>query len=132
MNYKIGEASELLGISKEMIRYYEKCGVIHPVRAEGSQYRTYTIMDLFAMFEMLQRREWGLGIKDLPEIMKENSRTKMMDHLRSYSAQLEEEIAYKTLVHQRVNELIDWTQSGEMNRGNFWVQTAPESYAGIL
>ena len=28
--YKIGDVSKILNISNEMIRYYEKCGVIEP------------------------------------------------------------------------------------------------------
>lgn len=32
MEYKIGEVSKILNISKEMIRYYEKQGILKPSR----------------------------------------------------------------------------------------------------
>lgn len=34
MEYKIGEVSKILNISKEMIRYYEKQGILKPSRKE--------------------------------------------------------------------------------------------------
>lgn len=34
MNYKIGEVSKMFNISKEMLRYYEKKGVLHPKRID--------------------------------------------------------------------------------------------------
>ena len=30
--YRIGEIAELFNVSKEMIRYYERCGIIKPLR----------------------------------------------------------------------------------------------------
>lgn len=46
-SYKIKELSEILNISKQMIRYYEQCGVIHPERSKENNYRIYHAMDLF-------------------------------------------------------------------------------------
>lgn len=39
--YSIRELSELLGISREMVRYYEKCGVISLSRNNENNYRIY-------------------------------------------------------------------------------------------
>ena len=36
MEYKIGEVSKILNISKEMIRYYEKQGILKPSRKEDN------------------------------------------------------------------------------------------------
>lgn len=47
MEYKIGEVSKILNISKEMIRYYEKQGILKPSRKEDNNYRTYSVMDVF-------------------------------------------------------------------------------------
>ena len=42
MEYKIGEVSKILNISKEMIRYYEKQGILKPSRKEDNNYRTFS------------------------------------------------------------------------------------------
>ena len=49
MEYKIGEVSKILNISKEMIRYYEKQGILKPSRKEDNNYRTYSVMDVFLL-----------------------------------------------------------------------------------
>ena len=45
--YKIGDVSEMLNMSSEMVRYYEKCGAIHPARNDNNQYREYCLNDIF-------------------------------------------------------------------------------------
>lgn len=47
MEYTIGEVSELLNLSRDMIRYYEKQGAIHSKRNETNNYRTYDDMEVF-------------------------------------------------------------------------------------
>ncbi|MDO4415156.1 MAG: MerR family DNA-binding transcriptional regulator [Erysipelotrichaceae bacterium] len=41
--YSICELSELLGISREMVRYYEKCGAISLSRNNENNYRIYVV-----------------------------------------------------------------------------------------
>ena len=54
MEYKIGEVSKILNISKEMIRYYEKQGILKPSRKEDNNYRTYSVMDVFLLMEIIR------------------------------------------------------------------------------
>ena len=49
MEYKNSEVSKILNISKEMIRYYEKQGILKPSRKEDNNYRTYSVMDVLLM-----------------------------------------------------------------------------------
>lgn len=57
--YKIGEVAEILDLSSEMIRYYERCGIINPIRDGSNQYRLYSISDIFALTECLHYKSWG-------------------------------------------------------------------------
>lgn len=41
MRYKIGDLARLFNLSTESIRHYERQGLIHPQKAEGSSYRYY-------------------------------------------------------------------------------------------
>lgn len=52
MNYRLGDIAEILRISPEMIRYYEKQGLIHPKRSNDNNYRYYSIQDLFILMEV--------------------------------------------------------------------------------
>lgn len=44
---RIGDVSKMLQISDQMIRYYEKKGIIHPKRSEDGKYRIYSMADVF-------------------------------------------------------------------------------------
>ena len=60
MDYSIRDVSEILNLSREMIRYYEKHGVISPRRNDENNYRSYSIFDIFMLLDTLQYRSWGI------------------------------------------------------------------------
>ena len=41
MRYKIGDVAKILGISTDLIRYYEKKGVVSPEKGQHNSYRYY-------------------------------------------------------------------------------------------
>ena len=41
MRYKIGDVAKILGISPDLLRYYEKKGVVKPVKHRSNDYRYY-------------------------------------------------------------------------------------------
>ncbi len=78
MKYKIGEVSKILNISDQMIRYYEKCGVIKPDRSEGN-YRYYTDMDIFLLFEAMKYKEWNINIADINNMVSNDYYAQLID-----------------------------------------------------
>lgn len=66
MQYKIGDIADIFQISKEMIRYYEKQGVISSVRRSDNNYRMYSIWDIFSFLDFLQYKEMG-SRKNIPK-----------------------------------------------------------------
>ena len=58
-NFRIGELSKLFHISVDSIRYYEKVGILHPVRNPENNYRFYTMEDFRRV--ALLRELLGLG-----------------------------------------------------------------------
>ena len=72
MKYSIGDVSEALNLSREMIRYYEKYGVLKLNRDSENNYRNYEIMDIFWLLESLQYRSWGVGIREIQELRSED------------------------------------------------------------
>ena len=57
--YKIGDISRLFNLSSEMIRYYEKMGIIDPIRDEKNGYRYYSIFDIYILLECLGGEMYG-------------------------------------------------------------------------
>ena len=46
MRYKIGDVSRILGISTDLLRYYEKKGVVQPQKDKSNDYRYYDTWDI--------------------------------------------------------------------------------------
>ncbi len=63
MDYSIRDVSDFLHLSREMIRYYEKWGVLTPKRNEQNNYRSYTILDVFMLLDAIQYKSWGIPVK---------------------------------------------------------------------
>ena len=58
--FKIGEISRLYHIGVDSLRYYEKIGLIHPVRSE-SGYRLYSDHEIWRLNVIRDLRELGFG-----------------------------------------------------------------------
>lgn len=125
MNYKIGDVSRMLRLSDQMIRYYEKCGVLQPERSENGKYRSYTDMDIFALFDAMRYKEWGIPIAKIGGIVAEDYFDQMSELLRAYEDQLDEEVKYKSLSLQRVREVRDRLRISQYNTGNVWADLMP-------
>ena len=67
MEYSIGEVSNILNLSKDMVRYYEKQGAIKASRNPENNYRTYETMEVFWLLEAVQHKSWGIPISEIAE-----------------------------------------------------------------
>ena len=53
--YRIGDVAELIGMSRDSLRYYEKRGLL-PSKKEDNGYRYYTEEDLGRLISILYQR----------------------------------------------------------------------------
>lgn len=67
MNIK--DASSATGISKDMIRFYEKKGMIHPSHNRENGYREYTIDDLYRLVTIRQYSTLGIHLSTIAAML---------------------------------------------------------------
>lgn len=125
--YTIGEVSSILNISRDMIRYYEKRGVLHSQRDECN-YRRYTTMDIFWLAEAVEYKSWGIEIGDIPGIRNEAFTEQTVRALDQRVDAVSAEVSYKKLYLERLRELRERTELCLANIGNFWVRRTPAYY----
>lgn len=128
MEYKIGDISRLFNLSNEMIRYYEKHGIIHPYRDEKNGYRYYTIFDVYSLFESLQYQQLGVKIKAIPNFTQQNHFENLKKALSDRRSKLESEIIYKELLCQRLKEIADQVDVLSLNVSNYWIKKINKKY----
>ncbi|MCT4457759.1 MerR family transcriptional regulator [Lactiplantibacillus paraplantarum] len=91
MNIK--KVSEIIGLSVDTIRYYERVGVVPPVARDHNGYRDYHINDINWLFLAKSLKTAGLSIESLIEF--------------SNLAQSEDNVtaAQKSLLHEQLDEI---------------------------
>lgn len=128
MTYRIGEVSKALNISDQMIRYYEKNGVISPKRSGGGSFREYTDRDIFLLFEAVKYKEWGIGIGDIADIVNCDYFQKLPEELEKICGRLKEEIREKQILAERIRDVSRRLRLCRCNIGRYWIDEKPAVY----
>ncbi|MGL5414865.1 MAG: MerR family transcriptional regulator [Clostridium sp.] len=95
IDYGIGEVAELLGVSRDTIKFYEEKGLIISIKDNGNGYRKYSLEEIHNLFLINFYRELDIEIKKIREI-KENEKIDKIDViLKEQESKLEKEIKEK-------------------------------------
>ncbi|MFJ9690124.1 MerR family transcriptional regulator [Streptomyces bacillaris] len=90
-------AADRTGVSIDTLRYYEREGLIGPIRRSGGGHREYTENDVFWIGLVTCFRDAGLGIADLRGFVTilraEHSPQERVAFLRERRAALEQRVA---------------------------------------
>lgn len=129
MEYKIGEVSRILRISDQMIRYYEKEGVISPKRTGDGKYRTYSVMDVFLLYEAMKYKQWNINIKDIKDIFSNDYFHSMVSKIDEFSTYLKLNISKEQLLLKRIQQIKDSLDICQFNIDNYWIEKVPCRYA---
>lgn len=70
--YRIGVVADLMGISRDTLRYYEKRGIL-PSEKSDNGYRYYTDQDVSRMISILYQRKMDIGLNDIENLWTNDS-----------------------------------------------------------
>ena len=104
MKYKIGEVARILGISADLIRYYEEKGVVSPEKDPSNNYRYYDTWDINYLIDCLWYKNFGFGIEKVAQMVTEDSYDLLLDTLEHRSNELRESIRRQELLLQRIGK----------------------------
>lgn len=69
MEYTVQKLSELAGVSKRTLRYYDQIGLLKPARINESGYRLYGRAEVDRLQQILFYRELGVSLEKIKEII---------------------------------------------------------------
>lgn len=68
--FKIGEFSKLVRVSARMLRYYDKCGLLHPAEIDRfTGYRLYSAEQMPLLKRIINLRDMGFGVEEIDGIL---------------------------------------------------------------
>ena len=79
MQYKIGDVAKILGISPDLLRYYEKKGVVMPMKGKHNDYRYYDFWDINFLLDCLWFKNFGFSIDQIADMVKIPSSDELND-----------------------------------------------------
>ena len=87
MTYKIGEISELLGLSADTLRYYEKIRLLPKVSRNASGIREYDDKDISRLKFIQRAQKMNFSLAEISDLLKmrENPQ-KVRDEVRQLTA----------------------------------------------
>ena len=102
MRYKIGDVAGILGISPDLIRYYEEKGVVSPTKDPSNNYRYYDIWDINYLIDCLWYKNFGFGIEQIANMISECSYDALLGRLDNKGEDIMAVIRRQELLLQRI------------------------------
>lgn len=129
MLYKIGEISNLLGISSESIRYYErKAGVRSKNVDDESGYRYYTALDLYALMRIRMYRNCGFSVQEAAEMLNEYSFEELADKVAGKEEDIRAAIEWNERLLAATAKMAETYRRVEGMTGKCRVENSPAMY----
>lgn len=98
--YSITEAATRLGVSRSTLLYYERIGLIEPMRDPGNDYRRFSEADLQKLSALLQLKAAGLSWQECQQCLAGQLPTATIDaRLAAVEARLQELLRARDLLH---------------------------------
>ncbi|MCD8082558.1 MAG: MerR family transcriptional regulator [Clostridiales bacterium] len=69
--YRIGNVANMVGVSRDTLRHYEKIGILSS-RREESGYRYYTESDIARLVTVLYQRKMNIGLDEIADLSREH------------------------------------------------------------
>lgn len=67
--YKISEFASMCGVTRELLLYYDQCGLLHPAHIADSGYRYYSLSQMRTLNIILNLRASGMSLKEIGEYL---------------------------------------------------------------
>lgn len=122
--YKIGDVSQILGISPETIRFFEEQGLVQPHRDEANNYRYYGSLDVNKIVAYRFFRSMEFSLEQSLEILS-SPYSETLTHLDRKVKDITERLEFYQNLSARVKEFRDSLQRIDTLVDNYLVEERP-------
>lgn len=129
MNYKysISDAAKTLGLSSEMLRYYERQGILIPERS-NSGYRYFSSKDIGLLIGVKRLQGMGYSLEEVETIINSASLDKVQEMLKDMEVKISKEIRWQQLVMNSVKKQHDYFDKLKCPSDKYSLKTSSAVY----
>lgn len=125
--YTIGEAAELLNVSRDALRFYEKKNLVTPVKKENG-YRYYSEEDISMLLDILFLRKLQCSIQDIQKIYEKNSADFLHQFLKKRVLEEEEQIRKHQLMLRQLTVSCHNCEKVLQGKEQYSLRPIPKTY----
>ena len=126
--YLIGDVANLMGLSRDTLRYYEKRGILSSEKGDNG-YRYYTERDISKLIAILYQRKMDIGLDDMETLWTEDDTLNNLTRITGIRLEEEQQAIRK---HQQTIARLQITQTDceniNHNLNQVTMQTFPSAY----
>ena len=100
--YKIGDVAKILGISTDLLRYYEKKGVVSPQKDARNDYRYYEVWDINFLLDCLWFKNFNFSIEEIAQLVSGSDYETLSGQLAAKEEELERALRRQKLLLERL------------------------------
>lgn len=105
--YTIGEIAKIFNITTNKIRFYEKKGLMEPLRDENNEYRRFNEEDIIKLQSILLYRVLGLSINDIKSILNNGEKKNYLTHFNNQWEVVNNEIQRLNIIRDSLECILD-------------------------
>lgn len=105
--YRIGDYARHMGVSTDLLKHYEKCGLLRSVTAVNG-YRYYPFQASVALLECMRLRQYGFSLRETKAIMHDASFEEVHELMNQRAAEMRRQIAFQQMVVEEHEHISRW------------------------
>ncbi|WFR59883.1 MerR family transcriptional regulator [Anaerocolumna sp. AGMB13025] len=107
MKYTISEFAELLGVTVDTIRLYEKYGIVKPIKSKKNNYRYFDDLDARNMLMSRWYRSLEFSMQEVSSLTRKSTTDAIIHKINERKVNLTKEIERKLMILKKLEEITD-------------------------
>lgn len=105
MKYTIGEFSEMIGVTVDTLRLYEKRGIIKPIKDDNNNYRYFNDLDARVLLTSRMYRSMQIPLENVADLINKGMLEDVILQIDESRRKLEDQIKKSTLLVDKMIEI---------------------------
>ncbi len=123
--YKTGQLFEILGVSRDALRYYEEKGIIKPRLNKENNYREYDFKDIYTLMITDFYKKRNLTVSEVKTLQAGSEVEELENLLDMKAKELEESILFKQYTLKKIEETRQFCKAIKEHLNKYFICQMP-------